>query len=282
MRKTLPLPSFGPARNRKDHYLPQGYLRGFIDLAEAHMDRPLWCLDKHRYQWQRKAPAQICRKVGFYDSSTDAVDVEHADVTFKSMEDGFPTLRQSLQDCNFVGWRHHLDFLLCYIQMIRARSPLFFDLQKQHLQTMKVSRIVSIAEDRKSVTVDNIQGRSITGPEMTDMTLAQMRAEIKKGADWMSQLHWQIRTTLDPHDPVITSEHPLFSTGRFDLTQSPIFDASTVVNFPLCWQACLIGRVEPFLCDIDPFRPPELRGLRAMITGLANELVISPYPVRDL
>jgi Protein of unknown function (DUF4238) len=275
-------PTSASVRNRKDHYLPQGYLRGFIDPIEAGKDRPLWCLDKQRNQWQRKASAQICRKIGFYDSSTDAVSVEHADVTFKSMEDGFPSLRQELQDRHFIGWREHLDFLLSYMQMIRARSPLFFDLHKKKLGTMKLAQIKSIAEDRRSLIVDDIQGRLITGPEMTDMTLGQMRAEIKKGADWMTRLHWTIRVTLDPHDPVITSEHPLFTTGEFDLSRSPIVDPSAVVYFPLCWQACLMGRVEPFSSDIDPFRAGELDGLRSMISGLANELVISPHPIPNL
>jgi hypothetical protein len=32
-------------RGRKDHYVPQGYLRGFIDPARSECDHPLWYLD---------------------------------------------------------------------------------------------------------------------------------------------------------------------------------------------------------------------------------------------
>jgi hypothetical protein len=32
-------------KNRRDHYLPQSYLRGFVDPARLHHQQPLWYLD---------------------------------------------------------------------------------------------------------------------------------------------------------------------------------------------------------------------------------------------
>jgi hypothetical protein len=115
-----------PPRDRKDHYVPQAYLRGFIDPACGANDRPLWCLNKWRNQWERKSPNQICHVVGMYDFSNDAITAEHADVTFKRMEDQFRALRDDLTERKFVGWQDLLDFLLPYMQMIRVRSPQFF------------------------------------------------------------------------------------------------------------------------------------------------------------
>jgi Protein of unknown function (DUF4238) len=100
-----------PPRNRRDHYVPQGYLKGFIDPARAENDRPLWCLNKSRNLWERKSTKQICHVVGMYDFSSDAIDAEHADVTFKSMEDGFPAIRSRMREVNFGNWRHELPFL---------------------------------------------------------------------------------------------------------------------------------------------------------------------------
>jgi hypothetical protein len=133
-----------PLKNRQDHFVPQGYLRGFIDPARSNQDRPLWCLSKARNQWERKSTRQICSRRGFYDFSTDPVNVEHPDGTFKSMEDGFPALRDNLQRRNFVGWREHIAFLLPYMQMIRARSPQFFAEQGQALANAKMASVVAV------------------------------------------------------------------------------------------------------------------------------------------
>src|ERR1035438_4108565 len=141
-----------PARDRKDHYVPQGYLRGFIDPQRIKNDRPLWCLDKRRNQWVRKSPKQICHAVGMYDFSNDAIQTEHADVTFKTMEDGFPAIRDGLQHRKFCGWQEHIDFLLLYMQMIRVRSPQFFVEQGQAVAGSFLGRIADIDETRTKIT----------------------------------------------------------------------------------------------------------------------------------
>ena len=39
-------PSTIVAQNRRDHYIPQGYLRGFIDPERINQPQPLWYFDK--------------------------------------------------------------------------------------------------------------------------------------------------------------------------------------------------------------------------------------------
>jgi Protein of unknown function (DUF4238) len=274
-----------PPRDRKDHYVPQGYLRGFIDPAREQNDRPLWCLDKRRNEWVRKAPAQICHVQGMYDFSNDAIEAEHADVTFKSLEDGLPAIRETFIGQSFEGWLQHIDFLLPYMQMIRVRSPQFFVEQGQAVADSYIGTITSIDETRTKVTYDN--SKPLTEDQVHNMTLVKMREEFAKGPSWMADMHWQIRATFDPHNPVVTSEQPLFVKGEKPqteptITMDLITDSQSEVYFPLCWQACIVGRSKPFDEEVVPFEQDNLLLLRHMIAEMAPEYVIAPQIVEDL
>lgn len=271
-----------PPRNRRDHYVPQGYLRGFVDPARGNNDRPLWCLNKRRNRWERKAPKQICHAVGMYDFSNDAIEAEHADVTFRKMEDQFPAVLAAMKARSFVGWREHLDFLLVYMQMIRVRSPQFFVEQGQELAEATVATITSVDHKENKVTYDNV--RRLSEPEVHDFTLTKMREEFKKGATWMADFQWQVRTTFDTNNPVTTSEAPLFVKGvkantERAMTMEILTDAGSEVWFPLCWQAALVGRTQPFDADRVTFGEVDLDELRHIIAEMAPQYVISPQIV---
>ena len=271
-----------PPRNRKDHYVPQGYLCGFIDPARAKNDRPLWCLNKWRNQWERKAPKQICHAIGMYDFSNDAIDAEHADVTFKKMEDQFPAVLAALKATDFAAWKEHLDFLLVYMQMIRVRSPQFFVEQGRELAEATVATITSVDHAENKITYDNV--RRLTQAEVHDFTLTKMREEFKKGVTWMADFHWQIRTTFDLKSPVTTLESPLFVRGvkastERAMTMEILTDAGSEAWFPLCWQAALVGRTQPFDADRATFGEVELDELRHIIAEMAPQYAISPQIV---
>jgi|GEM_PF-1942552 len=274
-----------PPRNRKDHYVPQGYLRGFIDPARARNHRPLWCLNKWSNRWERKATKQICQVVGMYDFSNDAIAAEHADATFKRMEDEFPAVREDLLANRFAGWVGRLEFLLNYMQMIRVRSPQFFVEQGQELAESTVATITSVDHIENKITYAN--PRQLTEDEVHDFTLTKMREEFGKGATWMSDFHWQLRTTFDPNNPVVTSEGPLFVKGMKDqteraMTMDLLTDEASELWFPLCWQAALVGRVRPFERDVVPFEQPALNELRHIIAEMSPQYVISPQIVDGL
>jgi hypothetical protein len=274
-----------PPRNRKDHYVPQAYLRGFIDPARGKNDRPLWCLNKWRNQWERKAPKQICHAIGMYDFSNDTIEAEHADVTFKKMEDLFPSVLASLKATHFADWKKHFDFLLNYMQMIRVRSPQFFVEQGRELAEATVATITSVDHTANKITYDNL--RHLSEAEVHDFTLTKMREEFKKGATWMANFHWQIRTTFDPIDPVTTSEAPMFVKGvktnpERAMTMDILTDEGSEVWFPLCWQAALVGRTQPFDTDRISFGQEELIELRHIIAEMAPQYVISPQIVNGL
>ena len=274
-----------PQRDRKDHYVPRGYLCGFIDPARKQNDRPLWCLDKRRNEWVRKAPAQICHLQGMYDFSNDAIEAEHADVTFKGMEDGLRAIRETLVADGFAEWHRNIGFLLPYMQMIRVRSPQYFVEQGHAVADSFLGRITSIDESRTKITYDNSQ--PLTADEVHDHTLVKMREEFARGASWMGNLHWQIRTTFDPKNPVVTSEQPLFIKGEKPQTEAAmtmdlITDPGSEVYFPLCWQACIVGRSIPFTEDVFPFEQSNLLLLRHMVAEMAPRYVIAPQIVDNL
>lgn len=275
-----------PPRNRKDHYVPQSYLKGFVDeVARGKNDRPLWCLNKWRNQWERKSPKQICHVVGMYDFSNDAIAAEHADVTFKQMEDRFRDVREGFLRNDFADWKKDLDFLLNYMQMIRVRSPQYFVDQGRALKDSQIAIITSVDHIENKVTHDGF--RRLTEAEAHDHTLAKMREEFRKGSDWMLDFHWQIRTTFDAQNPVVTSEQPLFVKGEKTLTEREMTwevlkDERSEVWFPLCWQAAIVGRIQPFDADTTPFDESTLRELRHIVTEMSPQYVISPQVIEGL
>ena len=266
-----------PAKQRKDHYLPRGYLRGFIDPIRQELARPLWCMRPHTGQWEQKSPAQVGYEVGLYDFANDALDEEHADTTFKFMEDKFPAIRAGLVDNAFQNWTEHQEFFCRYMQMIRIRSPLYFQQKKQELSTQHIWTIAAV--DGNKITLDNTEGRLITPAEVHDHTLSKMRAEFKLGVDWMKEFRWTLRIADDPASPFITAEQPLFLVT----SENPILDAirrhDTYIFFPLCWQACLVGNRVPWLRETQPIGQDKLRVFRHLVSVQAKKFLISPRPI---
>jgi hypothetical protein len=143
----------------------------------------------------------------------------------------------------------------------------------------------SIDETRTKITYDN--SKPLSEDQVHDVTLGKMREEFARGPSWMTDFHWQIRTTFDPHNPVVTSEQPLFVKGERPQTEAAmtidlLTDAASEVYFPFCWQACIVGRVTPYTEDVVPFEQFDLLGIRHMVAEMAPEYVIAPQIVEDL
>ena len=182
--------------NRSDHYLPQGYLRGFIDPARRREQKPLWCYDLHSKRWRERSSKEIGCIGGFYDFGIENTTVEHSDQTFKQFENKFPRIRARIVQEGFSTWIQHKDFLLSYMQMIRARSPLFFDQWRAQAETMSVATITKVLHDPvKGHGVQHDGLRPMTSAEIQNYTIGQMRDDIKKGVDWLGNFHWALRYT---------------------------------------------------------------------------------------
>jgi hypothetical protein len=136
------------------------------------------------------APKQIGCIDGFYDYAIENTVAEHPDITFKRLENDFPGVRDQIVKDGFRSWIDQKKFLLSYMQMIRARSPLFFDQWREQSKAILVATITEVGADGRSLKVDSLEGRPPTEAEIQNWTISKMREEIKKGPDWLENFHW--------------------------------------------------------------------------------------------
>jgi hypothetical protein len=269
--------------NRRDHYLPQGYLKGFVDPARKKQSKPLWCFDLHSKKWRERSPKEIGYINGFYDYAIENTAFEHPDLTFKRLENDFPRVRDQIIQEGFSSWVQHKDLLLAYMQMIRARSPLFFDQWSVQAQTMQVATVTKVLQDTaKGTGVQHDGFRPMTKAEIKNWTIAQMREEINKGADWLSHFHWALRYTDSPNDPVITAENPFVSIGKSRDVKTALADPETLMYFPIGWQAFLFGSIRPFDVETERFHPGTLQQVRQAYRTNGRKFLVSPQRLDDL
>jgi len=105
-----------------------------------------------------------------------------------------------------------------------------------------------------------------------------MRAEISKGPDWMGELHWSVRLSDNPAEPVITADEPVVVEGRVPDLETALRDPRTRIFFPVAWQACLIGSRTRSEKEVDVFEASELRSVRSLY--LRSSFAYSPVRVR--
>jgi hypothetical protein len=268
-------------KNRRDHYLPQGYLRGFIDPARAELPKPLWCFNLHTKRWKERSPKQIGYLDGFYDYAIENTTAEPPDITFKRLENDFSLIRAQILKDGFHSWIEHKQFLLSYMQMIRARSPLFFYQWREQSKTIRVATITKVLSNR-SFNVDSFEGRPMTEGEIQNWTISQMREEIRKGPDWLANFHWALRYTDSPGDPVITAEQPLVSIGNSSDIETAVRDPETLIYFPICWQAFLFGSLRHFDVETEEFHPDTLQRVRRAYIENGRKFLVSPQKVDGL
>jgi hypothetical protein len=262
--------------NRRDHYLPQGYLRGFIDPTRLSQQRPLWHFDVLNTVWSERSPREVGYRFGFYDYAKSVIGQESADSAFKQLENAFPLVRQGLTSTRFAGWKDHLDFLLQYMQMMRARSLLFFKQQHAEGENLRVLIIEEIAPDRKSVKVRSMTPEPISNDQIKNRALTEMLAEIQKGAAWLNDFHWALRFCHSPANPFLICENPLLFRGTHATSAEAFMDPEALLFFPLCWQACLIGSRKVFDIETDRFADADMYEIQKMYRASASLFLLSP------
>ena len=270
---------------RNDHYLPQGYLRGFIDPARSGEPRPLWHFDISTKRWSQKSTREVGCEIGFYDYAGKSPELIPADKSFERLEREFPQVRDCLIAAGFKGWQDHLPFLLDFANMIRARSPLFLSQLEDLNHRAGSATIAGVDHATNSTIVDSVETKPATETWVRNRGLVEMREEIDKGAnaEWSKGVHWCLRTTDSPEDPVVVSgevlavAQPITKYGqRVSLNQDTIF------YFPLCWSACLVGAYFKFQADLDRFAPSWLKFVRQMYRANAQSYLVSPHRIPDL
>jgi hypothetical protein len=235
-------------RGRRDHILPVGYLEGFCGpnklLEVFHIEEKRWFPQKtENVAWQD----------GFYDYSEGAAPDQTADQAFYEYETKFPKLRRELIASNFSDWRKHLDFLIRYLNMIRVRTPLFREQFLQALAQTPPMVIDEVLEKHPHATKPGmvsmkakIKPMAETGEELKtayrNFSISKMRADMQAVPQHFFDFDWCLRFTMDPKKPIITADDAIRLEGPDPRKFNPLRHMDTVIYFPLCWQACLIGR----------------------------------------
>ena len=263
-------------RNRKDHYLPRGYLRGFIDPERIDHPQPPWHFDVQSNIWSERSPGEVGYRYGFYDYATHEIHLGNADSDFAQFENTFPRVRQDLILNNFKNWRDHRDFLLRYAQMMRARSLLFFDHKRVEGKNLRAWIVEGVSPDRKSVKLRSMTPEPLPDAFVRNWTIAEMRNEIQKGAAWLNDFNWALRYCDSPATPFIISEIPFISRGRHSDLAAAMQDQDTLLFFPLCWQACLIGSRQLFEIETGRFGEEDMREIRRMYRKTAELFLLAP------
>lgn len=267
-------------KNRRDHYLPQGYLRGFIDPARLNHQQPLWYFDVPNSSWSERSPREIGYRQGFYDYATSAAGVGTADDSFAELERIYPRVREELIASRFRDWKEQLGFLLRYIQMIRARSLLFFDQMQIEGQNLRAWVVEEVSPDRKSVRVRSTTPEPLPPQFIRNWTITQMRAQIQQGATWLNDFNWALRYCESVAEPFVICEMPVMAWGgrHADLGEM-LRDSETLLFFPLCWQACLVGSRQFFHEEIGVFGQRDMQTARRMYREKASLFIVSPSQV---
>lgn len=132
----------------------------------------------HHRKWKECSAAEIGFEQGFYDPIAVGSELEIAVEAFAELERKFPLVRrQILADRD--SWQAHKDFLLHFMQMIRARSPLFFQQKKKEKEGQTAMEVISVDEVNRSV---QYRPNSLSPAFIKNTTLMEMRAEILKGS----------------------------------------------------------------------------------------------------
>ena len=136
-----------PLRGRLDHLLPQGYLNGFTDPSTPGQ---LSVYDIRNQRWFESGTARVAAIKGFYDYSHGSDPDKTADEAFKEFEEKFPNIVRELVGKGFSSWQEHLDFLLGYAQMLRARTELFREQELAQARQATILRVKEVFQDPKT------------------------------------------------------------------------------------------------------------------------------------
>jgi Protein of unknown function (DUF4238) len=218
----------------------------------------------------------LAHSIGMYDLTTVNDVLETADSTFKDFENTFPRIRREMMANNFENWLDYRDFLLQYMQMMRARSILFLEQKSIEGQSLLLYEIEKVNPDGMSVVLRSMEPSRPSAAFIRNWTISEMRAEIQKGAGWLNDLDWALRICEYPDDGFVTSENPLQLYGSASNVAENAKHPDTLLFFPLCWQACLIGSRRPFDVKTSVFGHDDMARFRRIYRQSAKLFLASP------
>ena len=262
MKKAKPPSS--SLRTRKDHYVPQGYLRGFVHPDREKHERPLWVFDIKRGEWSEKSTSQVGWERGYYDYSPGTNPDATADDAFTRLENALPIVRDRIRAEGFESWIRHRGVLVSFVGMVAARSPLCrAQAESQVLSSLAGAPNEQVLAKNYSITV--------------------MRTEIeRRSKDWQAY-HWSLGYTKNPEHPFVASDQAVGMHGRgADLNEA--YERNDFWLWcPLSWDMCLIGSSQRLIAEATAeLQPEHIAEVQVLTRRQANAFLASPVPLANL
>lgn len=271
---------------RKDHWLPQCYMQGFIGPSRKEEPRPLFCFEKETQRWRSVSTREIGQGEGFYDyaEGTDYDAVTHPDSVFGRLEKQWRSKRELMEREKFASWAKHKDFLIEFMHMLRARSPMAMEQQRTVAGSYKVAQITNIFPHPTNpsltgIKVDTMTPYPMPAPAVRNTVIGQMLADVQSGSSWAKDMDWCLRYADEENNPYTATDQAVIVQGTLvapAVTPEVLAHPDTIVIFPLCWQACLFGSPLKFEVSYDRAHPQQPLSIREEQKQRCDRFVISP------
>jgi hypothetical protein len=232
-----------------------------------------------------KAPKEVAHITALYDYVGDepALELlESADEAFLELENEFQSIRSWLINRRFRNWHKKLGFLLRYMQMIRVRSPLFFQQKEIEGSALDTWVIDKVHDDGKTLTLRSMEPIPPPAAFIKNQAIRHMQEEIQNNGAWMWDFNWALRYCESVDEPFVTSEAPLVVEGSAADIETAIKHPDSLLIFPLCWQACLFGSLCRFDKGTDKFGLEDMRIFRSKYRRFAEVFLLSPTKLDDI
>jgi hypothetical protein len=220
--------------------------------------------------------AEIGWEKGLYDYAKGGANLEHPDVTFARFEREYPLVRQRMLEKRFKRWVKQRSFLLGFMQMMRARSPLFIRQQTAENGALRGAKVIAVEGNK--VTLDSLEMRPLPEHVVRNAAISKMQHEIARGPDWLWDFNWCLRYTYDSSLCFVTSEQPLAITGPAPDLVTALQHPDTLLYFPVCWQVCLVGSIRRFDVGTEAAQPDFLRHVRSLYVNHSIDFVVAAQP----
>lgn len=240
--------------------------------------------DVTQTRWLKKSPREIAFERGFYDYSEGSKPDKTADEAFLSLENKLPQIRENIISEGFSEWPQYKDFLLRFINMLRARSLLFRQENiehSSHVPMLTLTKLVKIVGTQQTWKYEPFHPRIQQEHErlLKNKAITDMRSEIEEGAAIFSELYWALRYTTDPTNPIIFNEYCCMINGTAITKEAAADNPNTLVFCPISWQMCLVGSPQRFDVETDKFHPNDLRKLQKIYAETARYFIVSPTKI---
>jgi hypothetical protein len=238
-------------------------------------------------RWSERSTKQVGHIKGFYDYAGTGQDLEplpSADDTFLRLENEFPIVREkllSLAKKGFRNWKKHLPFLLRYMNMLRARSPLYFAQKGVEGKSIPTWTVQSVDGDK--ITLTSMEPSPPPAAFIKNRTITHMREEIQNSGAFFWDLNWALRYCESVAEPFVTSETAFLAEIPPGVPETQAFQhQDTLLYFPVCWQVCLFGSRQRFDLGTDKLASHDMRVVRRKYRVYAQDFLLSPTKLDDI